>query len=248
MIRKHFNLRKTAFTLAEVLITLGVIGVVAAITMPVIIQKIEEQRTINQLSKVYSTLSQAWQAMVTEYGPFTTWGINSADTKTTDENGKKIYDYSGQKLISERLQQFLKVMKKCEIGTICYPSARYDINGTLRAEPSVTKANTERESSFYLADGTFVNLGQNTSTRIDMYVVLSPKKRILGKTEFYFIAYAYKIVPDGNTDSGFTKKCKPTGTDGNLGRGCTAWVLYNKNMDYLHCPDELSWNGKHKCN
>ena len=27
---------------------------------------------------------------------------------------------------------------------------------------------------------------------------------------------------------------------------CTAWVLYNENMDYLHC-DDLSWTGKTKC-
>ena len=30
------------------------------------------------------------------------------------------------------------------------------------------------------------------------------------------------------------------------GRSCTAWVLYNENMDYLHCSD-LSWDGKHSC-
>ena len=28
--------------------------------------------------------------------------------------------------------------------------------------------------------------------------------------------------------------------------GCAAWVLYNENMDYLHC-DGLSWAGKTKC-
>ena len=33
------NSRKIAFTLAEVLITLGIIGIVAAMTMPVLIQK-----------------------------------------------------------------------------------------------------------------------------------------------------------------------------------------------------------------
>ena len=27
---------------------------------------------------------------------------------------------------------------------------------------------------------------------------------------------------------------------------CTAWVLYNKNMDYLKCND-LSWKGKRSC-
>lgn len=39
---------KTAFTVAEVLITLGVIGVVAALTMPILIQKVEERILISQ--------------------------------------------------------------------------------------------------------------------------------------------------------------------------------------------------------
>ena len=30
------------------------------------------------------------------------------------------------------------------------------------------------------------------------------------------------------------------------GAGCTAWVIYNENMDYLRC-DDLSWDGKHEC-
>lgn len=29
--------------------------------------------------------------------------------------------------------------------------------------------------------------------------------------------------------------------------GATAWVVYNGNMDYLRCPDKLSWNGAHTC-
>lgn len=29
--------------------------------------------------------------------------------------------------------------------------------------------------------------------------------------------------------------------------GRTAWVVYNGNMDYLRCPDKLSWNGAHTC-
>lgn len=29
--------------------------------------------------------------------------------------------------------------------------------------------------------------------------------------------------------------------------GRTAWVVYNGNMDYLRCPDKLSWRGAHTC-
>ena len=40
------NIRRAAFTLAEVLITLGIIGVVAALTMPNIIHKYRNKETI----------------------------------------------------------------------------------------------------------------------------------------------------------------------------------------------------------
>lgn len=53
--------RKGAFTLAEVLITLGIIGVVAALTLPSLIQKYQEQVLENQLKKMYSTISQGIQ-------------------------------------------------------------------------------------------------------------------------------------------------------------------------------------------
>lgn len=51
--------RKYAFTLAEVLITLGIIGVVAALTLPTLISNYQKQQTVVQLKKVYTELSQA---------------------------------------------------------------------------------------------------------------------------------------------------------------------------------------------
>lgn len=48
-----------AFTLAEVLITLGVIGVVAAMTMPVLITKYQKSVTVTKLKRFASVLRQA---------------------------------------------------------------------------------------------------------------------------------------------------------------------------------------------
>ena len=52
-----------AFTLAEVLITLGVIGVVAAMTMPTVIKKYQEQVTVNKVKKIYSTLKMSMKCL-----------------------------------------------------------------------------------------------------------------------------------------------------------------------------------------
>lgn len=45
------NSRKIAFTLAEVLITLGIIGVVAAMTLPSLITNYQEKQRVSQLKK-----------------------------------------------------------------------------------------------------------------------------------------------------------------------------------------------------
>ena len=50
--------KKIGFTLAEVLITLGILGVVIAMTMPTVVGKYKKQATISQLKKAYTVLSQ----------------------------------------------------------------------------------------------------------------------------------------------------------------------------------------------
>ena len=55
--------KKHAFTLAEILITLGIIGVVAAITMPVLIANQKAHKLKSQYLKAYSEISQAVKMM-----------------------------------------------------------------------------------------------------------------------------------------------------------------------------------------
>ena len=50
---------KKSFTLAEVLITLGIIGVVAAMTLPSLIGNYKKRETVTILKKAYSEISQA---------------------------------------------------------------------------------------------------------------------------------------------------------------------------------------------
>lgn len=47
------------FTLAEVLVTLGIIGVVSAMTVPTLMQNYQRQSYVTQLHKVYNEFSQA---------------------------------------------------------------------------------------------------------------------------------------------------------------------------------------------
>ena len=63
----HLFLRRlAAFTLAEVLITLGIIGVVAAMTMPTLINNINNKANINKLKREYSLFQQAFQQIAAD--------------------------------------------------------------------------------------------------------------------------------------------------------------------------------------
>lgn len=50
--------KQKGFTLAEVLITLGIIGLVAAMTMPALIGSAKKRETVSKLQKSYNVLSQ----------------------------------------------------------------------------------------------------------------------------------------------------------------------------------------------
>jgi len=58
--------KKAAFTLAEVLITLGIIGVVAAITIPNLISNYQKRAWTAQLKKSYATLNQSFRRMLAD--------------------------------------------------------------------------------------------------------------------------------------------------------------------------------------
>lgn len=60
---------KQAFTLAEVLITLGIIGVVASMTLPALIQTNKNAEVESKLKKVYSVMNQAILRSEIDNGP-----------------------------------------------------------------------------------------------------------------------------------------------------------------------------------
>ncbi len=66
---------KKGFTLAEVLITLAIIGVVAALTIPTVVRNYQKQQTVVKLKKVYSVLNQAFNNSQAENGMYQTWDI-----------------------------------------------------------------------------------------------------------------------------------------------------------------------------
>ena len=69
----HHLLRKTAFTLAEVLITLGIIGVVAALTLPALINNYEKSVVETRMQKFYTNINAALKLSIVENGDMVDW-------------------------------------------------------------------------------------------------------------------------------------------------------------------------------
>ncbi len=69
--------KKTAFTLAEVLITLAIIGVVAVLTVPTLVSNYKKKTIETKLVRIYSLMNQAISLSEIENGPKETWNFES---------------------------------------------------------------------------------------------------------------------------------------------------------------------------
>ena len=87
------RMRKSAFTLAEVLITLGIIGIVAAMTLPALIQKKTNSEVEAKLKKIYSTMNQAIMLSEIDNGPKEYWPNGCNDTTCEEYFNKYILKY-----------------------------------------------------------------------------------------------------------------------------------------------------------
>ena len=229
--------RKFAFTLAEVLITLGIIGVVAAMTMPVLMQKYKEQATITRVKKFYSVFSQAYTMAVNENGTIDTWGLDDSEIVVDDEGNSSYSDSS-----LENYEKFFniigKYLQKVEYEPIRNTRGKGFVmaDGTqiiaIWLQPSRCTGNGINKSDTYCGDF-YIKTDNKPARKAD---------GTFNSNVFVFNINPYRIYPRGTENTEFKDNCL-SGTD--LSR-CTGWIITNENMDYLHCKD-LDINTKTKC-
>lgn len=119
------KLKKTAFTLAEVLITLAIIGIVAAITIPILFANYQKQQWVTQLQKSYTTFNQALVQIASDYGCAGNLACTGLfDTGTTID------------IFGDQIVKYFKVVKNCQTSGVslgCWSnssSTNYDGSGT----------------------------------------------------------------------------------------------------------------------
>lgn len=65
--KKIFNITKQAFTLAEVLMVMGILGVVAALTIPNLQSNMEDQQIVAKVQTMYADIDQAYKVALKKY-------------------------------------------------------------------------------------------------------------------------------------------------------------------------------------
>ena len=230
-------MKKPSFTLAETLIVMGVIGVVAALTLPNLNSSTNDKEKVAKLQKVYSNLQDAFGRAEAVYGPYDEWFVNDGN-----DNNKRT------KRAFERITEFMKYSKVCTVSDNC----------ELKFSTGASSGGETRDYSIILADGStlgFSEWGQCIYIDIDGINKGSNKP---GRDVFQV-----GIRPDNNNGQyiltyGFRDHIKENYycCERNYGSGeYTAWVLVNGNMDYLKtsdgktCPDgqKLQFGVKTTC-
>lgn len=118
---KNFQ-RYTAFTLSEVLITLGIIGVIAAITIPALMNNINDMQYKTALKKNLAVLNQAMTQANYDYGGYGHMYPGNPPQKF-DPTGVNFGN--PQQFAQFKLAQYLPVTKYCSVWTIDASGSSY---------------------------------------------------------------------------------------------------------------------------
>ncbi len=80
--------------MAEVLITLAVIGVVAAMTIPMLVSNYQKKVFVTRLQRTYNTLSNAFVSAQVDYGDSSKWDYEGVGVDPTVSDENKILAYN----------------------------------------------------------------------------------------------------------------------------------------------------------
>jgi type II secretory pathway pseudopilin PulG len=224
--------QKVAFTLAEVLLTLTIIGLIAAMTIPGLINSTNKTENVVALKKAYSTLSQSFLMITADNGGDITSALSNVVT----------HDDFANVFIPK-----LNVAKNCGTSNPtggCFPNALYKyLNG---GDWGGTNFSTNGWSTILTNDGmsyafaisstncTFPGSVDTTSPLHNVcgsvFIDINGSKKgpsVMGRDLFYFWLTKKGIYPAGAYPDVNNNDCLPTG-----GGGCAGKVLVDGAMNY----------------
>ena len=216
--------KRIAFTLAEVLITLGIIGVVAAMTLPTVIQNYQKQETVTRLKSTYSILNQVYKISIAENGE--------------PENWVPVGEISVEEYFNKYFKPYIKILKMCETYKDC---------GYKTQTPWIMLEGSQSQTSIgkydnwvtcVLPNGTVIlymsfineNHAETTHTIVDLNGAKGPNR--FGRDVFRFDRIKnIGFVPSGYNSTNID--CTKTTS----GAGCAAKIM----KDNWQISDDYPW-------
>lgn len=231
------NKKNFAFTLAEVLITLTIIGVIAAMTIPTLMAKYQKQTYVARLKKAYSTLQNAFRMIpitancpAGDYVCAGFWSPYETDNEMVSQNASNARAYL--------FSQNLKIKEACYLGD-CKAKASVVIKNIID--------NVDYKSFIILADGSYIlpsvwsSVSDSPEILVDVNGAQGPNKP--GRDRFgFFVTEDSKLLPVSGTcavdercyyyDSYEGKEKRCYSPSDNEGYACTTKVLRENAMNY----------------
>ena len=222
---KKLIFKKQGFTLSEVLTALTIIGVIAALTVPALIQKTQKQEYVSALQKTYSTLSQATNQIIAEHG-----------SPKADENGESWL--SDRASLYNMYKKYLNNAKECAAGMGCFEHTYKFLSGSKyeswngRTDLRKLILNDGVHIAFEFAantcdkDNPWSSGSKNVCANMFTDINGAKGPNILGRDVFEFVLKENGLYPAGCDDESYCK------TKNNMGNACTCRVLTEDAMNY----------------
>ncbi|MBQ3310608.1 type II secretion system protein [bacterium] len=204
-----------AFTLAETLIVMGIIGVVAALTIPNVNKNTGEAEKVARFKKIYAELNEALDRATAVYGPVKTWWQPTHLTS---------YDYA--KKFTDRLTEFMKVTKFCKAedeNCFCYNRIYDDSSCFILASGAGIGYDFDNDYIYIDTDGP--NRGKN-EWGIDLFLI------------GFSLDNNYILKPLIDSTKEEFMRDMDGWWHGHCSSACGQWIMDNGNMDYLNIDSQ----------
>ncbi len=233
--------KKKAFMLAEVLITLSIIGVIASFVIPMVKLKYQEMTTVAKLRQYYNLLNNYFEVASRKYGTPDRWGLIS-----TSENGKiasrKVFndilfaDIKGEAISDLDIKQEINSLNNEDKQIIISDNFTDPIDFIFPGGVTISGAHIgETCNGVHNPDNLLL---KNICGDFKVDINGREKPNIFGIDSFVFYFTKRGIVPGGLKATNVRKvdtHCNPNDKAVKYnGYGCTAWVIEKGTMPWLY--------------
>lgn len=215
------------FTLAEVLITLGIIGVVVAITIPTLVNQYEVAQYRSAFKKNFAVISQAYQKMLNDCNV----------TDYSQLNGTICGANPGYNATGIMLYHFPSYFKTAEVSTTY---SLWNSNCKNLQNLPMDLTGNANSSSFILADGSIILMqwvfptGSPNLTYFSIYVDLNGYDRpnVMGKDIQLIYVLSNRVIAAGSSESVIPASVESSCALNSNGSGCAVKLLLDKPLPY----------------